>query len=169
MFRNKQTQIDLTAATMTVVQHAKQALEVLTGKLVEIQHFPITMSKVQRIEAPHSCPLLKRRVSFSGVRFTLYSPYRRGTLSGSLTITRKDKHAVTRWEVEGAANLHLESETGGSEDFCARWKYYSIAGYPEVRVIEGHPPISREDEERNWRVGSDRTDRKLEPLYPANA
>lgn len=161
--KNKKTKVDLTGSAMSAVRHVQQAVEVLTGEYVLLDHMPIVLGPVQRRERGGYCPILERNVEIE-CKGQLFPSQRRFTFVMSETITKKDKSCTfERWEIWGTIDFALTFENEAQKWYSAKWKHSNVL-FPEVWVINKFGPTVPSKEKAMWKVGRDRTERREEPL-----
>ena len=164
--KNGATRIEVRAFQMTAIMHIKQALEVLTGELVEIHHSSIEFSSEDRSEKDGYAPTLSRSFIFRG-KFTFFPSCQHGEILADGKMAKKDKLAtLNRWEIVDDLNLGVVPELSEIIRFIAQW-LYSGGFFPKVRVTELNThsaPQVHSDSWGMWREGRDRTERRTVPL-----
>lgn len=149
------TKIEVRAFQMTAIMHIKQALEVLTGELVEIHHSSVEFGSEIRWKKDGYPTLLGRTLTFRG-KFTSYPSCRHGEILADGELVKKEKsQAVTKWMAR-SLNLNVVDDNGSETRYTTEW-LYSAGLYPKVRI---GTTFGR----RSWLEGRDRTERCIMPL-----
>jgi hypothetical protein len=151
MFFSKKTKVDLTSAMMSAIQHIQQALEVLTGELVQIHHMPLEIGPILKRTGGDGLMVWERSVTLQG-ECTVFPSCRLHRFAGNFLLV---KDSYNLWRVQGTADLALSGDGSTIEDYIVRWSY-STANYPLVGIIHKR---SRDGERPMWRVGRSREDR----------
>ncbi len=161
-FKNKKTKVDLTGSTLSAVRHVQQAIEVLTGEYVELDHVPIVHGPIQRRVPRSHCPASERYVEIE-CEGRLYPSQQFFTFEMSMWMAKKDKSIATRWEISAQAGFSLILGDGVKRSYSVKWKYFSLS-IPEVWVIDQSITTGPSPEKAMWKVGRDRTERREQPL-----